>query len=115
VSLKRFRCRDCRAVLLLAGGNDSTRCPSCFAKDCLSRRPHRVGQFKRGAIQAHNAVGAAIRRGELTHPSKLPCADCRGAAVEYDHRDYNRPLEVEPVCRRCNLRRGPAVPVEAAA
>lgn len=55
-------------------------------------------------------VAQAIRRGLLPHPKGLTCADCGGAAVEYDHRDYNRPLDVAPVCRRCNLRRGKAIP-----
>jgi hypothetical protein len=36
------------------------------------------------------------------------CVDCGGVALEYDHRDYGRPVEVEPVCRSCNKRRGRA-------
>lgn len=40
----------------------------------------------------------------------MQCVDCSGAAVEYDHRDYRQPLAVEPVCRSCNLKRGPAIP-----
>lgn len=58
---------------------------------------------------AHLEVARAIRRGELPRPSDFPCADCGGAAIEYDHRDYSKPLEVAPVCRRCNVRRGPAL------
>lgn len=55
-------------------------------------------------------VAKAIRRGQLRRPSEFPCAGCGGPAIEYDHRDYNLPLVVEPVCRSCNLRRGPAIP-----
>ena len=36
------------------------------------------------------------------------CVDCAGVATEYDHRDYARPLDVEPVCRSCNHKRGKA-------
>lgn len=36
------------------------------------------------------------------------CTDCGAAAEHYDHRDYARPLDVEPVCRACNVHRGPA-------
>jgi hypothetical protein len=36
------------------------------------------------------------------------CADCGKPATDYDHRDYRKPLEVEPVCHSCNLKRGPA-------
>ncbi len=31
--------------------------------------------------------------------------------MEYEHRDYNRPLHVDPICRRCNLLRGPGIPL----
>ena len=63
-----------------------------------------------GAPLCHSRVASAIRSGLLKHPVRdgLRCADCGCAAVEYDHRDYNEPLQVEPVCRRCNLLRGPA-------
>lgn len=64
-----------------------------------------------GATHCHGQVARAIRRGELPHPVRdcLKCTDCSGNAIEYDHRDYNQPLAVQPVCRRCNLRRGPAI------
>jgi hypothetical protein len=28
----------------------------------------------------------------------------------YEHRDYTKPLQVEPVCRSCNALRGPGKP-----
>lgn len=40
----------------------------------------------------------------------IHCVDCGKPATCYDHRDYQRPDEVEPVCRACNARRGPALP-----
>jgi len=58
-----------------------------------------------------NAVYAAVRNGKLepiTEDTK--CADCGEPAVGYDHRNYYKPLEVEPVCRKCNRKRGPAYP-----
>ena len=39
---------------------------------------------------------------------ETPCTDCGKRATVYDHRDYGRPLDVEPVCQSCNLKRGPA-------
>jgi len=59
--------------------------------------------------QAHYMVATAIRKGALLHPRGMACSDCKGAAIEYDHRDYAKPLEVAPVCRRCNLARGTAL------
>ena len=38
------------------------------------------------------------------------CVDCGKPAEMYDHRDYYKPLEVNPVCRTCNTKRGPAYP-----
>ena len=60
----------------------------------------------RGA--AHRAVAVAIRDGVLPHPSASACAGCNKPATEYDHRDYTKPLQVDPVCRLCNARRGAA-------
>lgn len=56
------------------------------------------------------AVVRAIRRGELPPAKECVCVDCGAQARHYDHRDYNKPLEVEPVCVRCNLLRGHAIP-----
>lgn len=61
------------------------------------------------AAAAHMAVFLAVRAGRLPRlDGSVPCVDCRQPATEYDHREYAKPLDVEPVCRPCNLRRGPA-------
>lgn len=59
---------------------------------------------------AHVAVARAIRHGILRSLKdfQTDCVDCGGIAVAYDHRDYDKPLEVDPVCKRCNILRGPA-------
>lgn len=59
---------------------------------------------------AHRMVAAAVRFGYLTPISECTCVDCGAPAVDYDHRDYGKPLDVDPVCRACNIRRGPAKP-----
>lgn len=53
-------------------------------------------------------VYEAIRRGVLQHPTRFKCTDCERQAGYYDHRDYARPLDVEPVCGTCNKLRGTA-------
>lgn len=60
--------------------------------------------------RAHSAVQAAIKRGLLPDlkSGEYACTDCGACAYEYDHRDYGRPLDVQPVCRSCNKRRGTA-------
>lgn len=64
-----------------------------------------------GAQRAQNIVNRAVLAGALPHVSTQACADCAAPAHCYDHRDYNRPLDVEPVCRTCNRLRGAAVPL----
>lgn len=52
------------------------------------------------------AVRAAVLRGDLAPVRTLECVDCGKPAANYDHRDYTKPLDVEPVCSRCNTLRG---------
>lgn len=91
---------------------------------CRERAPHH--HFSRYCKPCGEAVSAkrwkaiaevrkAIRRGALRHPKLLLCVDCGRQAFDYDHRDYSRPLMVAPVCRRCNVLRGPASELKAAA
>ena len=62
--------------------------------------------------KALNTVWRAIQNGELPtlQKAKVPCVDCGAPAIHYDHRDYSKPLDVEPVCQSCNISRGPAIP-----
>lgn len=59
--------------------------------------------------EAHRILTKAVRIGKIRRPSEFDCADCGKRAQHYDHRDYSKPLDVEPVCRGCNARRGHAV------
>lgn len=63
--------------------------------------------------KAGRDVYMAIKRGELASLSDsiVPCADCGERATCYDHRDYRKPLDVVAVCKGCNNRRGPGLPV----
>jgi len=56
------------------------------------------------------AVAVAVAIGVLPslRSGAVPCQDCGKPATQYDHRDYAKPLEVEPVCGRCNLKRSAA-------
>jgi len=59
-------------------------------------------------------VTKAKQDGILPYAKDCVCVDCGEPACDMDHRDYNKPLVVDPVCRRCNLRRGPAIPLVGA-
>lgn len=55
---------------------------------------------------AHRAVKKAIRLGFLPAlDGSQRCVDCGGIATQYEHRDYSRVIDVEPICCGCNLRR----------
>lgn len=57
---------------------------------------------------AYTAVHEAVVTGKLQRASDLACADCGGAARDYDHfNGYDREnwLTVEPVCRSCHMKR----------
>lgn len=60
--------------------------------------------------KSHALVQNAIKRGLLPSlkAGNYACVDCGDRALEYDHRDYGRPFDVDPVCRSCNKRRGTA-------
>jgi hypothetical protein len=88
---------------------DCWRCGQEVDRNVHARYCYACRQITRG-IQAAalQAVARAVRRGELPHPKTCTCTDCGAPAFDYDHRSYDEPLKVEPVCRRCNQKRGPA-------
>lgn len=63
--------------------------------------------------RAMRFVAQAVEGGFLPSlkAGDFACSDCAARAVVYDHRDYSRPLDVEPVCAICNALRGRAKPV----
>jgi hypothetical protein len=91
-------CHDCGQEFY--GNTSQRRCHDCrYISETVRRR-------------AIGAVGRAVRRGLLPdlRYTNVACVDCGARAEHYDHRDYGKPLAVDPVCRCCNYRRGPAAP-----
>lgn len=69
--------------------------------------------LKRAAYRADTELCRAISHGLVPPPEDFKCADCGRGAQAYDHRDYDRPLDVQPVCYSCNLKRGSVSAPEA--
>lgn len=72
-----------------------------------ARNTHRKAMYR-----ACKIVERAVKAGNLINlkRKKILCVDCRtNRATKYEHRDYAKPLEVDPVCQRCNQKRGPAI------
>lgn len=91
---KTFSCKRC--------GVFTTRDRRSIADICS---PCSDAHRKEGT-NASNLVQKAVRDGVLPKVDTLICVDCGKTAQNYDHRDYTNPLEVEPVCKKCNLIRG---------
>jgi len=86
----RRQCKVCGCAV----GKASTLCVSCRGADSGV------------TVAASRLVNMAVSLGFLPPASHLDCVDCGAQAQCYDHRDYNQPLQVEPVCRPCNTARG---------
>lgn len=80
-----------------------------LARTCLPCSDHT--KKRTGMLEAITAVNKAVKTGALAPVKTLICVDCGSQAQCYEHRDYNKPLEVVPVCRKCNFRRGSAKPL----
>lgn len=93
------------------------RCRLCGAKrmrDFLKTKSGKRYGKKRNKTQAgtnekiaYGKISWAIRQKEIPKPSVFRCFDCKRPAQVYDHRDYLKPYEIEPVCKVCNHKRGP--------
>lgn len=93
---RHFQCVTCLGLFRVRHKSDKRSCVECEGlRDDAKRR-------------CSNQIRHAQKKGLLVKPATLKCADCGEQAEMYDHRDYSKPLEVEPVCRRCNMERGPA-------
>lgn len=66
-------------------------------------------EFYQIRSRAIAAVTKAKQTGQLPYlRGDIKCTDCNAPAQVYDHRDYSTPLAVEPVCQKCNIKRGRA-------
>lgn len=99
-TLSKFVCKSCGESEFVTGGTTEFMCDRCKPANHHTRTPQ---------YHAHLAVARARRVGSLKNPRDCMCTDCGCQAIEYDHRDYSKPLQVDAVCRRCNLKRGPAI------
>jgi predicted Zn-ribbon and HTH transcriptional regulator len=94
-------------------------CSTCHKKtpsryECLEfRHLCRVCQ-NLGRNFAHRLAQVAASVGAIARITKSTrCVDCGRKATGYEHRDYNKPLSVVPICSSCNIRRGCGKPITA--
>lgn len=90
--MKRKNCQRCGRFHYRTGG--AVNCAPC------------AFVYVKASQAATAKVAAAVKKGLMPHVKMLVCVDCGRPAKRYDHRDYNKPLAVDPVCQPCNFRRG---------
>jgi hypothetical protein len=78
------------------------------SKICLMCGVQYIGDPLRD--KARKLVRKAYIHGKIPYPDTLVCVDCGRPAYCYDHRDYNKPFDVVPVCAGCNSKRGAGSP-----
>ena len=90
-----------------------TYCYDCT--DARNRERMRLTRLLRPLqYWSHKEMNKALKRGDLESYRGKKCMDCGKSAECYDHRDYRKPLKVDPVCKSCNSRRGTASPYKRA-
>ena len=97
----RRRCKECHKLYQRAWRKTPKGVYNRIKRDVLLKGTKQEG--------AKKAVYKAVRDGRLKPIKSMICIDCAAPAECYDHRDYLKPLEVEPVCVSCNLKRGPGL------
>jgi len=71
--------------------------------DSAHRVKSRPEQRKKQLVRM--ALNKAVGEGLLPHISTQYCVDCGAPAQNYHHDDYSRPLDVVPLCRKCDYKR----------
>ena len=59
-------------------------------------------QEKPQYLKAKNKVNNAIKRGDIPPVHTQECRECGEQAVDYHHPNYDQPLYVIPLCKKCH-------------
>lgn len=92
------RCRACKAFLARQWRKSD--------KGKISTKKNNDSKKNTNLMSAKSAVYILVRAKKLKKASNFNCLDCGMKAEVYDHRDYKKPLDIEPVCKSCNYKRG---------
>jgi hypothetical protein len=90
-----FVCLSCKGQFHAtpSGAHHSRHCPKCRIV------------WRERQTAAVREVRRAVMDGRLPPVRTLRCVDCGMPGHDYEHRDYDKPLDVVPVCRSCNQKR----------
>lgn len=99
-AIREVRC-DCGETFSTAHPTKRFCSGACRARAQYRRRGRRKARVDPAKRRAHREVENAKRRGDLVVPDV--CEGCgREARLDGHHDDYERPLDVRWLCRRCH-------------
>jgi hypothetical protein len=88
-----YWCRDCNTKRLQKYRNKNRDKINEIARNCYQK--HKKEQ------NARMALNQAVKRGDIERPHS--CSKCGSTEqIEGHHEDYNKPLDVEWLCRPCH-------------
>ena len=109
---KTGACKACQKVINKTWYKVNPKKHRARTKAWRKNNPEKVRAFVKAYEQnnaekcvAHDMVASAVRRGDLPRVSTCDCVDCGIQAADYHHEDYSKPLDVEPLCRLCHVKR----------
>ena len=76
-------------------------CNKCSAKYMRAwRKNHSLTEDQKKKDNARSSAGVYLRRGKIRKES---CFVCGSDKTEMHHKDYDKPLDIEWMCRSCHL------------
>ncbi|HUS02411.1 MAG TPA: hypothetical protein VMY77_11825 [Chitinophagaceae bacterium] len=99
---KKTTCSKCDNQLEPTRVNKQAYCMPCHAEYMRGTRPTypELTPEQKKKDCARSYLGVYIRRGKVT---KQPCEKCGNEKAEGHHENYDKPLEVQWLCRECHL------------
>jgi len=61
-----------------------------------------VKEWREKKRRANIIIGNMVARGKLISATHLACIGCGKMGAEYHHENYDKPLDVIPLCRKCH-------------
>lgn len=129
-SLHIIECYRCKEFLEYSRWKEKKRCKKCddeVSKETdahIRKRNHLIRRDKdrmeanpvkhrrmRWSQYAAYKIQRAIKDGAIENlkVTYKQCVDCGKRALVWEHRDYEKPLDVVPCCYACNSKRGSAI------
>ena len=91
-----YYCKPCKRLK----NNAYNKKPTARAK--ANARSKAYAKRNRSKRNAHGMVYWATERGHIPKAAELNCEKCDEKATDYHHDDYERPMDVRPLCARCH-------------